>query len=578
MFSKTRLNAHFDCFNAYISKLKAMKIALSLLLSLLFAGMSFAQNGLNFDGSNDIVLTGFSGVLGSNNRTFEAWVFVSTSAPSSNLTILDYGLNAVGSRNTFVVSGSRALGFLSGGTNANLFSSSGDVPVGQWAHVAFVLNSGTGFLYVNGTQVATGNLTTVNTPSGNQNVNIGQRVPGGSIRFNGSIDEVRIWNVARSAAEINAFKDVEFCSNPAGLVAYYKMNEGIAGGSNVGITTTLDEISANNGFLNSFALNGATSNFVTGAALTTSYSSSQTLDGCDGYSVTIGGNTYDSTGVYTDTLAATLTGCDSVVTTTLTINSANAVTQTLSECPGFAITVDTNTYTTTGVYVDTLTSVLSGCDSIVTTDLTINSVDTVTQVLNECAGFSVTVGTNTYVSTGIYVDSLMSVVTGCDSVVTTDLTIDTLDISTSVSGIVITAGQSGVTYAWIDCDNGNSLIQGETAQSFTPTSNGNYAVIVDNGVCTDTSACVPVTVVGIDHRETNTLKVFPVPAMEAVTIQWKDMDHFSISIFNAMGQKFSQTDSDGATFRLDISDFPSGVYYVELEKEGKKLRRKFVKL
>ena len=123
-----------------------------------------AQNALNFDGTNDVVQTAYSGVLGAANRTFEARVFVSPSAPASNLAILDYGLNLAGQRNTFVVAGNRGLQFISGGTNANISSPANTVPVNQWVHVAFVLNNGTGYLYVNGNQVGTGSLTSVNTP------------------------------------------------------------------------------------------------------------------------------------------------------------------------------------------------------------------------------------------------------------------------------------------------------------------------------------------------------------------------------------------------------------------------------
>ena len=245
-----------------------MKRNLLLIVSLIFTSFGFmnAQNALNFDGSNDVVQTTFSGVLGSTDRTFEAWINVSTTAPSSNLTITDYGLNAVGSRNTFLVDGNRGIRFVSGGTNANISSSTGVVTAGQWTHVAFVMDNGTGFLYVNGVQVGTGSLTTVNTPSGNANLTIGQRVSGGSIPFSGSIDEVRIWDVARTPAEIMANMNSELCSYPSSLAAYYKLNQGIAAGNNAGLTNVIDEI-ANTATANNFAMTGAVSNWVSGAAI-----------------------------------------------------------------------------------------------------------------------------------------------------------------------------------------------------------------------------------------------------------------------------------------------------------------------
>jgi len=110
-------------------------------------------------------------------------------------------------------------------------------------------------------------------------------------------------------------------------------------------------------------------------------------------------------------------GCDSVVTLDLTINPTVSFVQNFNECQGFSVTVGGNNYNTTGNFVDTLTAV-SGCDSVVTTNLTITTPTVTNQAFVECDGFSVTVGTNTYTTTGIFVD-----VNGCDTVIT-DLTIN----------------------------------------------------------------------------------------------------------------------------------------------------------
>ncbi|MFI5171684.1 MAG: hypothetical protein ACHQFW_04795, partial [Chitinophagales bacterium] len=54
---------------------------------------------------------------------------------------------------------------------------------------------------------------------------------------------------------------------------------------------------------------------------------------------------------------------------------------------------------------------------------------------------------------------------------------------------VIVAEAVDVLYQWIDCDNGNSIIDGETEAAFYPTVAGNYAVIINDGICIDTSEC-----------------------------------------------------------------------------------------
>ncbi|WP_053977172.1 LamG-like jellyroll fold domain-containing protein [Mangrovimonas xylaniphaga] len=228
--------------------------------------ISSAQTGLNFDGTDDYVQTDYAGVLGAANRTFEAWIYVPSPVPSSSFAILDYGTNDVGSRNTFLVKNDNSLKFVSGGTNANMGTDPDTVPLDVWTHVAFVLNNGTGYLYINGVEKATANLTTVNTPSGNENVLIGNRVSGpNTMFFGGSMDEVRIWNVARTQIEISDSMNAEFCELPEGLVAYYKLNEGAAGEDNTSITNVVDEVNSSSvNTMEGFVLSGTDSNYVSG--------------------------------------------------------------------------------------------------------------------------------------------------------------------------------------------------------------------------------------------------------------------------------------------------------------------------
>ena len=57
-----------------------------------------------------------------------------------------------------------------------------------------------------------------------------------------AIDEVRVWNYARTQAQLQAAMNTEFCGPQAGLMVYYKFNQGVAGGSNTG-QTILDDAS-----------------------------------------------------------------------------------------------------------------------------------------------------------------------------------------------------------------------------------------------------------------------------------------------------------------------------------------------
>ena len=82
---------------------------------------------------------------------------------------------------------------------------------------------------------------------------------------------------------------------------------------------------------------------------------------CDSY--IWDGFAYTISGVYTNTYINTL-GCDSIHNLNLTINNSSITTNNQNLCFGSSYIVNGNTYSSSGIYVDTLTS-SSGCDSIV---------------------------------------------------------------------------------------------------------------------------------------------------------------------------------------------------------------------
>lgn len=149
---------------------------------------------------------------------------------------------------------------------------SGTIPVndGNWHHVVAVYDptlTNKVALYVDGVLDVTGNFSGTPNTSSTIKLKIGQRVDGVN-HFDGDIDEVRVWNYAKSQNQILDDMDLEYCSAQAGLVAYYKFNEGEIGANNSSITILPDYSGNNyNGTFNNFALNGSNSNYSDGASL-----------------------------------------------------------------------------------------------------------------------------------------------------------------------------------------------------------------------------------------------------------------------------------------------------------------------
>ena len=220
------------------------------------------NNSLNFDGTDDYVEAGAPLPIAANdNFTYEAWVrptlvdanyrgFLGTSvlnvgrAPS-----MWVGPN--GSLHTDSYNGSTRYDMLVN----NFFTAN------TWVHVAWVKNGTTYTIYRNGVQVDTRTApSSVLLP--NANFTIGKL----DNFFAGTLDEVRIWNTARTAQEITDNMSATLNGNETGLRAYYTFNQGTPDGTNTSINTVANlTATANlNGTLTAFAKTGTTSNFVGG--------------------------------------------------------------------------------------------------------------------------------------------------------------------------------------------------------------------------------------------------------------------------------------------------------------------------
>ena len=97
---------------------------------------------------------------------------------------------------------------------------------------------------------------------------VGGWLSGGPQRFlNGSLNELRVWSVARTDAQVLASYNQALPAQ-TGLAILYSFDQGTAGGTNTSVTTLNDDSgNGHAGTLNTFALTGATSNWVAGNTL-----------------------------------------------------------------------------------------------------------------------------------------------------------------------------------------------------------------------------------------------------------------------------------------------------------------------
>ncbi|MBK6729884.1 MAG: hypothetical protein IPG60_02580 [Bacteroidetes bacterium] len=168
---------------------------------------------------------------------------------------------------------------------------------------------------------------------------------------------------------------------------------------------------------------GCDSIITTNLNIISSYTSTIDAEICDGGEYILpDGSSVSTSGVYSTTLTSAF-GCDSIITTNLNIISSYTTTINAEICDGAEyILPDGSSVSTSGIYSTTLTSI-SGCDSIITTNLNIISSYTTTVDAEICDGADYILPDGSSVSTsGIYTTTLSSAF-GCDSIITTNLNI-----------------------------------------------------------------------------------------------------------------------------------------------------------
>ncbi len=177
--------------------------------------------GGNFNGSDDYVETA-SWAAPTANLTWEAWfkptnTFNGSMSPSYQI-IANTFIDANNRDQLFYDKSAGALRYSIGvsGSFTNVLSYTSTYTAGTWYHAVVTRNSNSWVMYVNGASVATATDATSST-AGNRKVEIGR--DGGGDFFNGQIDNVRIFNYARTTAQ------VAWDYNRGGPVGYWRLDD-----------------------------------------------------------------------------------------------------------------------------------------------------------------------------------------------------------------------------------------------------------------------------------------------------------------------------------------------------------------
>jgi hypothetical protein len=235
----------------------------------------------------------------------------------------------------------------------------------------------------------------------------------------------------------------------------------------------------------------------------------------------------------------------------------------ITACDSFVSPSGNNTWTTNGSYVDTVMNP-NGCDSIFEIDLNVLSSTVGNDVVEACDVYLHPASGNQYTSSGTYTIPLTNAV-GCDSILTLNLTIHTIDTSLTTTLTSISANMPSASYQWLNCDSNSLPIIGANGQQYTSSTGGNYAVAIAANGCTDTSACVNIAPLGMQASVQPGMKVYPNPNHGAFMVAFgKRLEQGYVSLYDVGGRVILGSAVQNAE-RLEMQlDLDAGLYYLRV--------------
>ncbi len=517
---------------------------------------------LSFDEYDDKAELVGSTVTGTGNFTIE--MQFKTVAPAS------FAYRRLFSRNGFYVampSGGKISHYQ---TTWNNTAASG-LNDGTWHHLALVRVTTNLFIYIDGARVGVKNIG-ANYSFNNNTYFGGLDSPTGLFEnFNGELDEIKIWSVAKSQADIYAMMDSSLVGNEANLLSYFDCNTPsnsnvsvlnlVSGANNLsrlgvsGNNNLPQYIGYNSAKLFKPAIISATGTTICGkerAVISTTNTKGTTkwYDNVTGGNLLFTGLNF-TTPVLTDTVIyyaeATDNGNNSTFRLPVTVNVKMTPTTSVTVNPNVLCPGDFATLTPTGADAYTW---------FPNTNITLGTIITAKPSI-----------TTNYNAVGI------NLTTGCSD--TFKFTINVYpqtDVTVTKNGNTLTVTEDSASYQWIDCKTGQP-INGATQQNYTATVSSDYKVVVTKNGCQDTSICTTVTATSIDELkqqlQAEIRQIQSTNQIEITTLYELDLEIYSIN-----GALISSHRLDRGINTISSVNVTNGIYIFVLKKDGLKTSKK----
>jgi len=205
-----------------------------------------------------------------------------------------------------------------------------------------------------------------------------------------------------------------------------------------------------------------------------------------------------------------------------------------------------------------------------------SGVNNYTTINSTYCGTAFSFGSQIIDAPGIYYDAFL-VAGACDSLVALNVTDNSVDVSVTANNNYLLANAASGNYQWINCST-NAAISGAVNQAFIPSANGEYAVIVTQNFCSDTSDCINFTTAGFDNLIVQELEISPNPAQGYFQIGlpfWAV--NAELSMFDLTGKKVHSKIFTGNQTAVVLSEnVHKGLYFAVINYNGNRAFGKIV--
>jgi len=234
-------------------------------------------------------------------------------------------------------------------------------------------------------------------------------------------------------------------------------------------------------------------------------------------------------------------------------------------------------YNESGIYEITIPNG-GNCADLLLLELTILDIISTTIEAEACQIYFQPEWQETFTEGGTYTRVFESSL-GCDSLVTLELDLTTIDLQVNINNDELSASAIlASNYQWLDCNDNFMSIIGETNQSFFPSEDGSYAVEITKENCIDTSQCIDYIVTSTAQIEKIIeINIYPNPGNGIINIDLGPnySNATKVEVWNTQG-KLILTKEAIQDNTISLSNQPKGIYQIKVSTTNGTLSKRYL--